>query len=615
MKKKWQQLSIFLLGHSFMILFIITGLVFLGFNLFTPYVADDYTYMGGKSLLDMLHKEYMQYMNMNGRSVAHFLARVFLSQNKILFDVINTGMFLWLTYCIYLHANGTKHTRVSKNISALTYLFIPCSIWLFVDVIGQTCLWLVGTCNYMWGAVWIITLLLPYSLYFIHGQNTCQHWYQQIPLILLAVVAGWSSENTSGALIMIMLGWIVYALFTKTKLKAWMFESLIGTLIGYALLIFSPGHSVRMNDPQYAMSVVDDRNPLLIIAERFANATKFLFTKQIVLILLLAFFIILHIYQKKAKELIYSEILFGLAAFACEYALILSPGRQTDRVTFGVTILLVIACSIGLAGTAYDRKELHFVRSAGMTVLLLFTFYQGVNGAYDVVTSYKAATDRVNYVETQVAKGAKQVVVPYITPEPATKYSAQYMLCDLSEFPTFWTNRVFAEHYKLDSVKAVKQERFDLIYKNTERRFTKCSDFTEYLRAIRKKGYTAFLSVHDDDSHFLNRTDKKILKKCGISKTPTFRQSFLAVIDDGKALYSNTGTEKLSYNCTIDDKQFSLLSQGKYNTIDADCSIKMNNQELTSPAGGMHVIVYNKKKHCLVDSVTFTLWRDRNFIR
>ena len=166
---------------------------------------------------------------------------------------------MWLTYCIYLHANGTKHTRVSKNISALTYLFIPCSIWLFVDVIGQTCLWLVGTCNYMWGAVWIITLLLPYSLYFIHGQNTCQHWYQQIPLILLAVVAGWSSENTSGALIMIMLGWMVYALFTKTKLKAWMFEGLIGTLIGYALLIFSPGHSVRMNDPQYAMSVVDDR--------------------------------------------------------------------------------------------------------------------------------------------------------------------------------------------------------------------------------------------------------------------------------------------------------------------------------------------------------------------
>ena len=107
------------------------------------------------------------------------------------------------------------------------------------------------------------------------------------------------------------------------------------------------------------------------------------------------------------------------------------------------------------------------------------------------------------------------------------------------------------------------------------------------------------MSVHDDGSQFLNRTDKKILKKCGISKTPTFRQSFLAVIDDGKALYSNTGTEKLSYNCTIDAKQFSLLSQGKYNTIDADCSIKMNNQELTSPAGGMHVIVYNKRNTVL----------------
>ena len=57
----------------------------MGFNLFTPYVADDYTYMGGKSLLDMLHKEYMQYMNMNGRSVAHFFGtRISLSkQNTI----------------------------------------------------------------------------------------------------------------------------------------------------------------------------------------------------------------------------------------------------------------------------------------------------------------------------------------------------------------------------------------------------------------------------------------------------------------------------------------------------------------------------------------------------
>lgn len=36
MKKKWQQLSIFLLGHSFMILFIITGPRIFGLNLFIP---------------------------------------------------------------------------------------------------------------------------------------------------------------------------------------------------------------------------------------------------------------------------------------------------------------------------------------------------------------------------------------------------------------------------------------------------------------------------------------------------------------------------------------------------------------------------------------------------
>ena len=96
-----------------------------------------------------------------------------------------------------------------------------------------------------------------------------------------------------------------------------------------------------------------------------------------------------------------------MAAFACEYALILSPGRQTDRVTFGVTILLAIIVLHQTCGATYDRKGCSICTSLGMTVLLLFAFYQGVNGAYDVVNVVNRPPAR-QYVKLQVAKGLRR---------------------------------------------------------------------------------------------------------------------------------------------------------------------------------------------------------------
>lgn len=595
---------------QFLFLLILVGLLFFMCNLLTPYVADDYTYMGGKSLADIVHKEYIQYLNMNGRSIAHFLARIFLVPNKLVFDIVNTFVFLWLTLCIYFHANGTDRKNKTPGHSIIGYFFIPCALWLFVDVIGQTCLWLVGTCNYMWGATWIMSLLLPYSLYFLHGQKkVCSHWYQCIGLFVLAVIAGWSSENTSGAMIMIILGWIVYAKLTKTKLQAWMFSGFAGSLIGYGMLVFSPGHSAR------AEEYVDDRNILIILGERFSNATEFLFTKQLVLILLLAFFLVLHIYQKKSLAIIYAEGLFGLAAFAAEYALILSPGRQTDRVTFGVTVLFTIACSIGLAYTAVELQVWKICRSLAATVLVLFTFSQGVMGTYDMACSYKAATARVAYTESMIDKGAKRIMVPFITPEPATGYSAQYLLSDISAVPDYWTNRVFADHYGLESVKAVEQSRWETLYQHAEKRFMNCDDFTEYLRAIKRKGYVAFLAVQDDASQYLTRKDSKLLKKMGVTSTPKFHESYLAIIDDGKCVEQKQGDKYVTAHYTVQDKNFFVGSLGKYDNKNTSCTIILDGTELATQAGGMNIVVYSKEKDAIIDSVTFQLWGSRDFIR
>lgn len=603
--------------YGFGILIAITALVFFLFNLLTPHVVDDYTYMDGQSLLDIVQKEYRQYMTMNGRSIAHFLARIFLTRNKLLFDTVNTVVFLWLTLCIYCHANGTHRKQDSAIRGSLCYLFIPCALWLFIDVVGQTCLWLTGSCNYLWGATWIMSALLPYSLYFLHDQPVCRHLYQRIGLFLLAFVAGWSSENTSGALILIILCWLAYGKITKTGLRSWMVYGLIGSLGGFSMLLFSPGHSARLADLE-----ADERNILIILAERFKNATEFLFTSQLLLLLLLAFFIVLHIHQKRPFSVIFSEGLFGFAALACEYALIFSPGRQTDRTTLGVTILLVIACSIGLRHTDYSLPSLHFLRSLMITVLVIFTLEQSVLGAYDAAICGMQARQRDAYTKSMLDKGVRHLQLPMITPVPNTKYAAQYGLTDFAEDETYWCNRVYCGHWNNvynshtpETIQGIDYDRWNMVCRHAEARLLKCTDPTDYLRQLKKKGYVAFLTVQDDASNSLNAKDKRILKKLGVKKIPKFRESFFAVINDGKCVKQGLGAQKLGYQYKIQYRTFALTSQGNLNGSAPSASISMDGTELTTLRGGLNIVVYSKEKDAIVDSVTFKLWADRSCTR
>lgn len=603
--------------YEWWILLVVTAFVFFIFNLLTPYTADDYVYMDGRSLLDIIQKEYEQYMNANGRSVAHFFARSFLTQRKLLFDIVNTGVFLWLTVCIYFHANGIKK-KMDATSPAICYLFIPCALWLFIDVVGQTCLWLTGSCNYLWGATWIMSALLPYSLHFLHNQTVCRYRYQRIGLFLLSFIAGWSSENTSGAMILIILCWMIYGKMIKRKWQSWMFYGLIGSLGGFCMLLFSPGHAARL-----ANMAPDERSMWMILAERFKNATEFLFTSQLVLLLLCAFFIVLHIHQKRPFSVIFSEALFGFAALACEYALIFSPGRQTDRTTLGVTILLVIACTIGLYHTEYKLPSIRFLRSLILTVLVLFTIKQSVLGAYDIVVFRQEANERVVYTKAMIAEKVRNIQIPMAT-EPSTKYNAQYGLTDFSIDINYWCNRVYRDHfnniyaspfYEIETIRGIPYKRWDMVYRHADVELLKCGNLTEYLKEVKKKGYTVFLTVQADASVHLNEEDKQVLGELGVTETPNYGESFLAVIEDGECVLQRISAEKISYLHEIGDKKFLLTSQGMLSSADCTAAISLNGTELTSLYGGLNIVVYSKEKDTIVDSANFRLWMDRAIVR
>lgn len=143
--------------HKYLPWFICVLLIFISIyilNLNTPLVYDDYFYLyitnsdtKINGLLDILHSQIVHYFNINGRFTLHILVQLFLWLGKPLFNIINTFVYIILTFLIYFHCVG-----LTKK-SLAFYIMINILLWFCVPDFGQCILWLTGSINYMWGVV------------------------------------------------------------------------------------------------------------------------------------------------------------------------------------------------------------------------------------------------------------------------------------------------------------------------------------------------------------------------------------------------------------------------------------------------------------------------------
>ena len=118
-------------------------------NVFTPLIAYDYSYSFGidgrlKNIIDVIEKQINHYFTWGGRIVAHIIAQSFLLFPKIIFSIANTVIYTLLIYVIYLNAKGEN-----KEHKPGMLLLIHLILWFTLPVFGQTCLWLIGSCNYL----------------------------------------------------------------------------------------------------------------------------------------------------------------------------------------------------------------------------------------------------------------------------------------------------------------------------------------------------------------------------------------------------------------------------------------------------------------------------------
>ena len=432
---------------TFIFLFILAFL----FNYWTPYVADDYTYMynmaNGQRITSVfqifpsLAVHYMQYGN--GRVVSHFFVMLFLMAPKVIFDLLNALIFVFFISFIF------RLTARKKSFSVLLLLAIPTLFWLYIPAYGQVFLWQTGCINYMWGYLFALIFINVY-VELLRGHSILNRKWKLIVFCLFTLLFGNYSENVSFSVIFTGFLLLCITMYQQKSIKKYLTYVLpvISGAIGYLVLLLSPSGSAKFSDNLSLSALVKNGIDLFTT---YYSMCKFP---------LILFFVLLCIavYYKMDKNEIIIALSFLFISFVAAAMLILAsylPERSLANsiifLLFGIIQLLQL-----LRGT--NRLECaSLCVCVYLLVSSLLTFW---DGSYDIYRVHKEQAARDERIENSIASEDLTLGVPIIT--STTKYSCKYGLLDLNPedsnepFP----NVYMAKYYGLDKIYVIYPDSF-----------------------------------------------------------------------------------------------------------------------------------------------------------
>ena len=423
--------------QQIIIIFISIFLMMLVLNFLTPILADDYSYSLAldntkiNSLMDIVDYQIWHYFNWGGRSIAHTIAQIFLLFPKWIFNIINSLAYLALVYLIYLHGRGNRKDK------PLILLLIHLGLWFLLPVFGQSCLWLIGSFNYLWTTVIVLFFLWLF-------RKNCENpsILKIIGMFLLGMIAGWTNENTSAGLIIILICYLFIEKITnkKQKINKFQISSLIGAITGFLLMILAPGNYARTEAFQ------DNSFILIKIIKRTISITNCAELFILPLIILLIILISIKIYNKKKIEMDAYVFMFG--GFVATYSMVLSP-TFPERSWTGVIIYLIIACSILLYDLDKINRIYKYIFVDCCIVLFIIYIGQYIVLSTDINNLRNTWEYRINIINKQKKK--KMITIDkyetYNIKNPA------YGLSDIGADSDKWPNTSIADYYKIKSIK------------------------------------------------------------------------------------------------------------------------------------------------------------------
>lgn len=416
-------------------------LMMLLLNILTPLIADDFSYSfnidGEKlgSFLDVINYQITHYFKWGGRTVAHTIAQSFLLFPKPFFSIMNTFVYVLLVYLIYLHSKGDN-----KDDNPLILILIHFGLWFLVPVFGQNCLWLIGSCNYLWTTTLILLFLL-----IIRKNSQKEPFFKIIGMLLFGIIVGWTNENTSFGLIIITAGTLIISKKEnkKRKILKYQFSGLVGTIIGFIILIIAPGNFVRS-------SILEDNTFIVIkFLKRIVDATLGMLDYTLPLLIVITILFAIYIYNKKTIN--YSVYIFLLGSFLTIYAMVLSP-TFPERAWFGVIVFLLIAC----LQLIYNIQPIYkpYKVTLVVTVIIISFFYipQYIITGREILELNRIWNFRVEYIRNEKSNGNMEIEVGSYSSQ--NKHNPVYGLSDISSNKEDWPNTDIAKYFQIKSIKS-----------------------------------------------------------------------------------------------------------------------------------------------------------------
>ena len=433
------------------------------FNVLTPMMTDDLFYSKtvseASSIWELFAQEYTQYMTWTGRSVSHMILRFFLLTDKMVFNVANSIVFVLLTLLIYWNVDHRKKYDVS------VYLLVNLLIWMFGVVFRQTVLWETGACNYLWGAVIIMSFVTLYRYGLRREKEAAQTGGLKHPVLwaallpVLGVLAGWCNENSSGGGLLMVLLCLGFYLYEKKEgfhsIKPWMITGLLGNLAGLAIMVLAPGNAIRAQaQPE------EEHSGLLGYMARFQKITLAVRENFLLLLIIgLLLFIIVY-YQKKSWKALWAYsrngFLWAFVFLATCYALVLTPEPQA-RAYFGAGVFLTVAVVQFFVDVSEKEVIFASLKTGLISVMMLIMFFTYMDSGANLARIYREYNERDVYLTQKAEEGVTDVTVPMLRPDFETKYSDGYN-SDIQEDPGYWVNVAYATYYGFNSVSGVPRE-------------------------------------------------------------------------------------------------------------------------------------------------------------
>jgi len=429
------------------------------YEFLTPYMSDDVIYYDkvaeANSFFDLFVQEYHHYLEHTGRNIAHIILRIFLYiGNKAVFNVVAALVFVALSLLIYANIDN------KKNYDLRIYLGIMVLMWLFDPTISNSTFWETGSCNYLFTGTIIMTFITAFRTSLKKGRGTDIKY--AVFMLFLGIVSGWCNENTSGGLLLFTL----LMLFTKwyekrdfSGIKNWMVTGFIGNVIGFGILLSSPGNYARAEFE----AEEEAHTGVLALAARFLKITLGIKDNYLILVFVFVVLLIAIAYRtgtlKKFFEKSKGMLLFGFLFLATSYALIVVSSFQL-RTFYGAGLFLMTAIMQGMATVLNDCLKEDLVQIVGTSLITLFSIFllfTYVEEGANLARIKREFDEREAYYYKMVEEGNLWIKAPKLRPDWKTRYSMAYE-SDITEDKDNWLNLSYCYHYGLDFIEAVERE-------------------------------------------------------------------------------------------------------------------------------------------------------------